>query len=355
MIPNHDAKVHINAHTIVNLNGRKIDRNGTKWIILRIFAPRLTPYLYDMFRLEATWMWRYGHDTIPDWDGKLLILDTDAYNSLVETNALPGAVAVYGYTIVLQGWMTMLYNGHEVHCTKDDLIIYTPGIAISVIAISDDYRGICLVADKDFVFESPTMRDAIRAAYLPAVELSEPRLTLAEADGGHQSTDGEYQPSDICHLMELMGIIRRYLLSPDHPFRNEGLRTTYGLFLLELTAIQERTIRDRRFPKRIEELFFDFLRLVPIHFAEHHDVSFYASRLCITPRYLSQIVRDISGRTVVDYINQMLLMEASYLLHHTSLPIVEIAARLHFAETASFTRFFTRMKGMNPREDRKGR
>ncbi len=285
-------------------------------------------------------MWQYGHGTIPDWDGKLLIVDTDAHNSLVETNALPGTIAAYGYTIVLQGWMTMLYSGREVHFTKDDLIIYTPGIAVSVLAISDDYRGICLVADKDFAFESPTMRNAIRAAYLPAVELREPRLTLAE--------------DDILHLMELMGIIRRYLLSPDHPFRSESLRSTYGLFLLELTAIQERTIRERRFPKRVEELFFDFLRLVPVHFAEHHDVAFYASRLCITPRYLSQIVREVSGRTVVDYINQMLLMEASYLLLQTSLLIVEIADRLHFSETASFTRFFTRMKGMTPREFRKG-
>ena len=294
-----------------------------------------------MFRLEVTWLWQYGHDTIPDWDGKLLIVDTDAHNSLVETNALPGTVAAYGYTIVLQGWITMLYNDHEVYYTKDDLIIYTPGMVVSVINISDDYRGICLVADKDFAFESPTMRDAIRAAYLPAVELREPRLTLAEDDN--------------LHLMELMGIIRRYLLSAGHPFRSECLRTTYGLFLLELNAIQERTIRDRRFPKRIEELFFDFLRLVPIHFADRHDVAFYASQLCITPRYLSQIVREVSGRTVVDYINQMLLMEASYLLQQTSLPIVQIADRLHFSETASFTRFFTRMKGMTPREFRRGK
>ena len=294
-----------------------------------------------MFRLEATWMWQYGHDTIPDWDGKLLIIDTDPHNSLVETNALPGTIAAYGYTIVLHGWMTMLFNGREVHFTKDDLIIYTPGMMVSVIDISDDYRGICLVADKDFAFESPTMRNAIRAAYLPAVELSESRLTLAE--------------DDLQNLKELMGIIRRYLFSPGHPFRSESLRTTYGLFLLELTAIQERTIRDRRFPKRIEELFFDFLRLVPIYFVEHHDVAFYASRLCITPRYLSQIVREVSGRTVVDYINQMLLTEASYMLLQTFLPIVQIAERLHFSETASFTRFFTRMKGINPREYRKGR
>ena len=169
----------------------------------------------NMFRLEATWMWQYGHDTIPDWDGKLLIINTDPHNSLVETNALPGTIAAYGYTIVLQGWMTMLFNGREVHFTKDDLIIYTPGMMVSVIDISDDIRGICLVADKDFAFESTTIRDAIRAAYLPAVELREPRLTLAEEDN--------------YHLMELMGIIRRYLLSADHPFRSECLRTTYGL------------------------------------------------------------------------------------------------------------------------------
>ena len=296
---------------------------------------------YNMFRLESTWLWQYGHDTIPDWDGKLLIVNTDAHNSLVETNALPGTIAAYSYTIVLQGWMTMLYNGREVHFTKDDLIIYTPGMMVSVIDISDDIRGICLVADKDFTFELPTMRDAIRAAYLPAVELSESRLTLAE--------------NDLQNLMELMGIIHRYLLSADHPFRSECLRTTYGLFLLELNAIQERAIRNRRFPKRIEELFFDFLRLVPIHFAEHHDVAFYASQLCITPRYLSQIVREVSGRTVVDYINEMLLMETSYLLQQTSLPIADIAVRLHFSETASLTRFFTRMKGINPSLYRKGR
>ena len=58
---------------------------------------------YNMFRLESTWLWQYGHDTIPDWDGKLLIVNTDAHNSLVETNALPGTIAAYGYTIVLQG------------------------------------------------------------------------------------------------------------------------------------------------------------------------------------------------------------------------------------------------------------
>ena len=114
------------------------------------------------------------------WDGKLLIVDTDAHNSLVETNALPGTVAAYGYTIVLQGWITMLYNGHEVYYTKDDLIIYTPGMVVSVIAISENYRGICLVADKDFAFESPTMRDAL----LRLTTLHHTALSLTDCSRG---------------------------------------------------------------------------------------------------------------------------------------------------------------------------
>jgi len=99
-----------------------------------------------------------------------------------------------------------------------------------------------------------------------------------------------------------------------------------------------------------------FLRLLPQHFAEHHDIAFYASRLCITTTYLSRVVRQVSGgRTVVDYINQMLLMEATLLLRQTSLSITQISHQLHFAEVTTFARFFNRMKGMNPREFRKGK
>jgi AraC-like DNA-binding protein len=107
---------------------------------------------------------------------------------------------------------------------------------------------------------------------------------------------------------------------------------------------------------RVEEIFLGFLGLLPQHFEEHHDIGFYASELCITTTYLSRVVRQVSGgRTVVDYINQMLLMEATFLLRQTSLSITQIAVKLHFAEVTTFARFFNRMKGMNPREFRKGK
>jgi YesN/AraC family two-component response regulator len=78
--------------------------------------------------------------------------------------------------------------------------------------------------------------------------------------------------------------------------------------------------------------------------------------LGITTTYLSRIVRQVSGgRTVVDYINQLLIMEATFLLRQTSLSIAQIAAQLHYAETTTFTRFFQRIKGMTPKEYRKNK
>ena len=106
-------------------------------------------------------------------------------------------------------------------------------------------------------------------------------------------------------------------------------------------------------PQRVEEIFIDFIRLLPQHFAEHHDIAFYASALNISPVYLSRIVRQVTGRTVIDYINQHLLMEASYLLRTTSLSITQIADQLHFADTPSFSKFFSRNKGVSPKDYRK--
>lgn len=92
------------------------------------------------------------------------------------------------------------------------------------------------------------------------------------------------------------------------------------------------------------------------HFAEHWVAQ--AEVLCyysaVSPVYLSRVVRQVTGRTVVDYINQMLLMEASFLLRNSQLSITQIADRLHFADTPSFSKFFLRLKGQSPRAYREG-
>ena len=77
--------------------------------------------------------------------------------------------------------------------------------------------------------------------------------------------------------------------------------------------------------------------------------SAYASSCAATTTYLSRIVRQITGRTVISHIHRLLTMEAVYLLLHTDLSITQIADRLHFADTPTFTKVFVKMKGVNPK------
>lgn len=274
------------------------------------------------------------------WDGNIVCVETDAEMTF-GTNETHGFLACYTFTLITDGWLVLVYNNRELTLRRGDVYLYSPGLEVTILAASEDYRGICLLADEHFTLSLPSVHDSIHAAYLSIIELQQPQLTLSDDDYHH-----------IHELLLLAMHYQRSLL----PHAVKSLRLLYTLFLNDLTGVMECIIRQHRFPKRVEEIFLGFLHLLPKHFAEHHDIGFYADRLCITTTYLSRIVRQVSGgRTVVDYINQLLLMEATYLLRQTSLSITQISDRLHFAEATTFARFFNRMKGMNPKEFRKGK
>lgn len=278
------------------------------------------------------------HDQIPtkDWDGKIFCTQTDAAITF-RTNKIQGFMAAYTFTLVIKGTLNIIYNDKELTLRPDDLYIYSPGIPVSIVSASNDYHGICLLADEHTTIEMPTVRDLVNIAYIPIVQLHEPKVTLPH--------------SEAQRLANKMLEIIDYLHS-DHIYKQEILRLLYGVFLLDVQNAQQRAIVHRQTPKRLEEIFIEFIRLLPKHFAKHHDIAFYASKLNISSVYLSRVVRQVSNRTVIDFIDQMLLMEASFLLRTTSLSITQIADHLCFADTPSFSKFFSRLKGMSPREYR---
>ncbi len=290
-----------------------------------------------MYSLKEFWQLRKLPVPEGEWNGNVICLETNVEWTF-GTNETHGFLSCYTFTIVTRGWLTILYNNCELTLHVGDLYTYSPGFEVTVLSSSSDYSGICLLGDELFTLSLPTVRDAIRTAYFAVVELTSPVLSL-KAD-------------DFLRLRELMQMMIHYQ-QMGLPLANDSLRMLYNLFLTDLSTVQQHSIREHRFPKRVEEIFLEFLSLLPQHFAEHHDIGFYASRLCITTTYLSRVVRQVSGgRTVVDYVNQILLMEAMFLLRQTSMSISQISDQLHFAEITTFARFFKRLKGCTPKEYR---
>ena len=104
---------------------------------------------------------------------------------------------------------------------------------------------------------------------------------------------------------------------------------------------------------RQEEIFQKFIMLVNKNSCTERNVSFYADKLCLTPRYLNTLIRQTSERTVMEWINRSVILEAKVLLKHSNKMIYEIADELNFPSTSFFCKFFKKNTGMTPLEYQK--
>lgn len=290
-----------------------------------------------MYTLREAWMKMHGCPPYDGWDGKIICNDTDAAITF-RANKTQGLMSAYTFTLVLNGWLSIRFDGFEITLVPGDLYVYLPGLTVSIASSSDDYRGICLLADERLSFDISAERDLSGVVFRPVVELHEPKLHLPLATA-----------SSILIIMEQ---IRDYCFSENKS--KEGImRHLYAVFLYELKNCLDVTSVDVAVSRHLEEQYITFLKLLPSNFAQHHDIPFYADAMGITPIYLSRIVRKMSGRTVVDHINDLILSEAKMLLKSTGLSIVQIAERLDFADAPSFGKFFSRMAGVPPGQYRR--
>jgi AraC-like DNA-binding protein len=81
-------------------------------------------------------------------------------------------------------------------------------------------------------------------------------------------------------------------------------------------------------------------------------MAFYADKLCLTPKYLSTLIKQASGRSAPDWIDDFVILEAKNLLKYTGLAIKEIVYKLHFPNQSVFFKFFKAHTGLTPSEYR---
>lgn len=99
---------------------------------------------------------------------------------------------------------------------------------------------------------------------------------------------------------------------------------------------------------RGEEIMARFIPLLRLFGATHRNIPFYAEQLHITPNHLSDVVRQQSGLSVMDWIHRTTTTEAKLLLKHSNMMICEISERLNFPEPTAFNRYFKKQTGVTP-------
>lgn len=110
---------------------------------------------------------------------------------------------------------------------------------------------------------------------------------------------------------------------------------------------------NRRTQSRAETLTEDFISLVEENYHCHRNLAFYASKLGITTKHLSRIVKGTSGKSAIEWIEKFVVMDAQYRLTSTKDSIKQIAYNLNFPSQSFFGKYFSRIVGYSPAEFRR--
>ncbi len=103
---------------------------------------------------------------------------------------------------------------------------------------------------------------------------------------------------------------------------------------------------------RVRQLFNRFMWLLERDFKTSRDVNYYAERMDITPKYLTRIVRQVTGHTPKTIIDQYVILQLKMQLRRGSQSIKEIAWEYHFTDVSFFCRYFKKHTGTTPQQAR---
>lgn len=122
--------------------------------------------------------------------------------------------------------------------------------------------------------------------------------------------------------------------------------------MMEIAAKHDEIIEDddERYKSRRLGYVRDFMQLINRYHTKERSVGFYADKLYISPKYLSLIIKESTGKSAAQWIDECVIMEAKNMLRFSGKNIQQIAYELNFSNQSSFGKFFKHLTGMSPTE-----
>jgi len=155
-------------------------------------------------------------------------------------------------------------------------------------------------------------------------------------------------------LEEYYAILKKKVGDKNNYFRKDLVRSLLLAMIYDITNIiyqQQQTSNKNQ--TRAEAIFSKFLPLLEVNYKRERRVSWYAEQLCITSKYLSETIKQVSRRTPNEWINNYVVLEARVLLKNSTMSIKEIAQNLNFPNQSFLGKYFKDHVGISPSEYRR--
>lgn len=150
-------------------------------------------------------------------------------------------------------------------------------------------------------------------------------------------------------LRIFFSILYRAASNTNNPFRLQVIENLIRVFYYGGVSEEHRQMTGATNKNSVVER---FLELVHEHYREERMISYYADRMCLTPKYLSKIVKDNTGRPASEWIENYIILEARAMLQNSDMTIQQIAQSLNFPNQSFFGKYFKRATGMSPKQYR---
>jgi AraC family transcriptional regulator, transcriptional activator of pobA len=285
------------------------------------------PVVIPVFQLEH--IAAEAHET-PDF------FVANAHTFRLPTNR-PYRSQYYGIGICTAGGATLRANLHEYAVLPNSLIVMGPSVVKQWSNHTTEYDSLSFFFTRSFI--AGNNPDGHFPDQLPFFSASGRAVT-------------ELNETNAALIISFLQQINHYLQQP-HPYRAEIIRHYAHVLLYEMAAVyaQQPAMPPAR-QSRKAELVWQFQQRLTLDNAEHRAVSHYANALAVSPKYLSETVREITGKTAGDWIDEAVMLEARVRLQDASLSVAQIADQLHFADASAFGKFFRKHAGLPPGEYR---
>lgn len=288
-------------------------------------------------------------ERFPQIEGKLFLADNiDVEDTNEEEQFQAGKSRGVGIPVQLsmtiiffcvKGSLRLKINLHEYELTSRMAATLVVGSFMEIQEFSKDFKGAVLAVAPDFMNFSEDIKMGLalyrHAADAPLYKFNEEQMKETTA---------------LYHMM------KHKLLDKNYQYREQVAKVYIDLFRYNgFQSLYEKSqmAHEPDTLTRRDDLFMKFIETVQQYYRQNRQVIFYADKLCISPKYLSSVIHDYSGKYATEWIDEYVIMDAKAMLKSSHNTIKEICSILHFANQSLFAKYFKQHTGMTPREFRK--
>lgn len=245
----------------------------------------------------------------------------------------PSHVEVGLLVLCTKGTAKLSVYGNAHVLVENEMAIIFPGQLVTLSKVSDDFLTDTLIISQSLFDDAAS----------GITRFSPHFFFYMRSNYWHFASE-----KDISCFSNYFTLIQDKISDPHYRFKREAVIHVLRVFYLDVYndyCDKAFTTKDA-LDVRKGELAHNFFYLLMEHYKKYREVAYYADKMCITPKYLSAVIKEVSGKTARDWIVDYMILEIKTLLRDSSLTIQEIAGQTNFSNQSSLGRFFRKYTGM---------